>query len=280
MKIFRHGLLLLPALIGLAVIATSCDDSDAPEDPILRPSEEQLQGVWQEWKSYEVKDGKYIETPNPEGYMIEFDLKPEGKMVVSYDYGYSNVWGSTWSVNEKANLLTLENTTYRIYQLTANEMEVGANTSNNVETGETMHGDFRWIWKRLDNFHDTYATRLLGKWKLLYRYEIKDKQWVEIPLGADDEEWREYRDTGTSTYYERIGGKELRIDYDYWGAMDYANWDGIFQAYHGIDGESFNDYSAFTLNPDGTLTAYSLDFFDAGGEGVADVGRKEILVRE
>lgn len=280
MKIFRHGLLLLPAIIGLAVIATSCDDSDAPEDPILRPSEEQLQGVWQEWKSYEVKDGKYIETPNPEGYMIEFDLKPEGKMVVSYDYGYSNVWGSTWSVNEKANLLTLENTTYRIYQLTANEMEVGANTSNNVETGETMHGDFRWIWKRLDNFHDTYATRLLGKWKLLYRYEIKDKQWVEIPLGADDEGWREYRDTGTSTYYERIGGKELRIDYDYWGAMDYANWDGIFQAYHGIDGESFNDYSAFTLNPDGTLTAYSLDFFDAGGEGVADVGRKEILVRE
>lgn len=159
-------------------------------------------------------------------------------------------------------------------------MEVGANTSNNVETGETMHGDFRWIWKRLDNFHDTYATRLLGKWKLLYRYEIKDKQWVEIPLGADDEGWREYRDTGTSTYYERIGGKELRIDYDYWGAMDYANWDGIFQAYHGIDGESFNDYSAFTLNPDGTLTAYSLDFFDAGGEGVADVGRKEVLVRE
>lgn len=280
MKIFRHGLLLLPALIGLAVIATSCDDSDAPEDPILRPSEEQLQGVWQEWKSYEVKDGKYIETPNPEGYMIEFDLKPEGKMVVSYDYSYSNVWGSTWSVNEKANLLTLENTTYRIYRLTANEMEVGANTSNNVETGETMHGDFRWIWKRLDNFHDTYATRLLGKWKLLYRYEIKDKQWVEIPLGADDEGWREYRDTGTSTYYERIGGKELRIDYDYWGAMDYANWDGIFQAYHGIDGESFNDYNAFTLNPDGTLSAYSLDFFDAGGEGVADVGRKDILVRE
>lgn len=280
MKIFRHGLLLLPAIIGLAVIATSCDDSDAPEDPILRPSEEQLQGVWQEWKSYEVKDGKYIETPNPEGYMIEFDLKPEGKMVVSYDYSYSNVWGSTWSVNEKANLLTLENTTYRIYRLTANEMEVGANTSNNVETGETMHGDFRWIWKRLDNFHDTYATRLLGKWKLLYRYEIKDKQWVEIPLGADDEGWREYRDTGTSTYYERIGGKDLRIDYDYWGAMDYANWDGIFQAYHGIDGESFNDYNAFTLNPDGTLSAYSLDFFDAGGEGVADVGRKDILVRE
>lgn len=280
MKTIRHCLLLLPALIGLAVIATSCDDSDAPEDPILRPLEQQIQGVWQEWKSYEVKDGKYIETPNPEGYMIEFDLKPEGKMVVSYDYSYSNVWGSTWSVNEKANLLTLENTTYRIYRLTANEMEVGANTSNNVETGETMHGDFRWIWKRLDNFHDTYATRLLGKWKLLYRYEIKDKQWVEIPLGADDEGWREYRDTGTSTYYERIGGKELRIDYDYWGAMDYANWDGIFQAYHGIDGESFNDYDAFTLNPDGTLTAYSLDFFDAGGEGVADVGRKEILVRE
>ena len=210
--------------------------------------------------------------------MIEFDLKPEGKMVVSYDYSYSTVWGSTWSVNEKENLLTLENTTYRIHRLTANEMEVGANSSNNVETGETMHGDFRWIWKRLDNFHDTYATRLLGKWKLLHRYEIKDKQWVEIPLGADDEGWREYRDTGTSTYYERIGGKELRIDYDYWGARDYRGWENVFQSYEGIDGEPYNDYCAFTLNPDGTLTAYSLDFFDAGGEGVADVGRKDILV--
>ena len=74
MKTIRHCLLLLPALIGLAVIATSCDDSDAPEDPILRPLEQQIQGVWQEWKSYEVKDGKYIETPNPD--MIEYELRP------------------------------------------------------------------------------------------------------------------------------------------------------------------------------------------------------------
>ena len=43
--------------------------------------------------------------------------------------------------------------------------------------------------------------------------------------------------------------------------------ENVFQSYEGIDGESYNDYSAFTLNPDGTLTAYSLDFFDAGGEG-------------
>lgn len=174
----------------------------------------------------------------------------------------------------------MENTTFRIYRLTAEEMEVGANTSNNVETGETMHGEFRWIYRRFDRLHDTYATRLLGKWKLLHRYEIKDKQWVEFPLGADDEGWREFRDTGTSTYYERIGGKELRIDYDYWGARDYIGWENVFQSYEGIDGEPYNDYSAFTLNPDGTLTAYTLDFFDAGGEGVADVGRKEVLVRK
>lgn len=280
MKTIRHCLLLLPALIGLAVISTSCDNSDAPEDPILRPLEQQIQGVWQEWKSYEVKDGKYIETPNPEGYMIEYELRPGGEMVVSYDYSYSSIWGTTWSVNEKENLLTMENTTYRIYRLTADEMEIGTDTGTDVETGETRPGEFRWIYRRFDRLHDTYATRLLGKWKLLHRYEIKDKKWVETPLGADDEGWREYRDTGTSTYYERIGGKELRIDYDYWGAKDYRGWENVFQSYEGIDGEPYNDYSAFTLNSDGTLTAYSLDFFDAGGEGVADVGRKEVLVRE
>lgn len=278
MEFIKQRIFVASILLGLCVIATSCDDNGAPEDSILQPLEEHLQGVWQEWKSYEVKDGKYIETPNPENYMIEFDLRPNGKMVVSYDYTISSIWPSTWSVNEKDNMVTVENTTYRIYRLSDSEMEVGSNTSNNVETGETMHGDFRWIWKRLDNFHDTYATRLLGKWKLLRRYEIKDKQWVEIPISADDEGWREYRETGACTYYERIGGNELRIDYDYWGAMDYVNWDGVFQAYHGIDGEPYNDYVAFTVNPDGTLTAYSLDFFDAGGEGVADVGRKDILV--
>ena len=62
MKTIRHCLLLLPALIGLAVIATSCDDNDSPE-----------------WKSYEVKDGKYIETPNPD--MIEYELRPGGEGV-------------------------------------------------------------------------------------------------------------------------------------------------------------------------------------------------------
>lgn len=159
-------------------------------------------------------------------------------------------------------------------------MEIGTDTGTDVETGETRPGEFHWIYHRFDRLHDTYATRLLGKWKLLHRYEIKDKQWVELPLGADDEGWREFRDTGTSTYYARIGGKELRIDYDYWGAKDYRGWENVFQSYESIDEEPYNDYSAFTLNPDGTLTAYSLDFFDAGGEGVADVGRKDILVRE
>lgn len=37
MKTIRRYFLLLPVLIGLAVIATSCDDNDSPEDPILRP---------------------------------------------------------------------------------------------------------------------------------------------------------------------------------------------------------------------------------------------------
>ncbi len=280
MKTIRRYFLLLPVLIGLAVIATSCDDNDSPEDPILRPLEQHIQGVWQEWKNYEVKDGKYIETPNPEGHMLEHDLRPGGEMIISYSFWYSTIYAGTWSVNEKEDLLIRDNFSFRIYRLTADEMEIGANTAIDVETGETLHGEFRWIYRRFDRLHDTYATRLLGKWKLLHRYEIKDKQWVETPLGADDEGWREFRDIGTSTYYERIGGKELRIDYDYWGAKDYKGWENVFQSYEGIDGESYNDYSAFTLNPDGTLTAYSLDFFDAGGEGVADVGRKDILVRE
>ena len=45
---------------------------------------------------------------------------------------------------------------------------------------------------------------------------------------------------------------------------------------HVINGEATGDYDAFELSPDGTLTAYLLDFFDAGGEGVADVGLKEV----
>lgn len=48
MKTIRRYFLLLPVLIGLAVIATSCDDNDSPEDPILRPLEQHIQGVWQE----------------------------------------------------------------------------------------------------------------------------------------------------------------------------------------------------------------------------------------
>lgn len=51
MKTIRRYFFLLPVLIGLAVIATSCDDNDSPEDPILRPLEQHIQGVWQEWKT-------------------------------------------------------------------------------------------------------------------------------------------------------------------------------------------------------------------------------------
>ena len=280
MKKIRHYLALLPALIGLAVLTTACGDDDTPETPILRPLEQHLQGIWMEWKSYKVENGEYIETPNPEDFLAEWDLRSGGEVITNYSYSYSTIWSSTWSVNEEENLLTIEGTEFHIYRLSADEMEIGRDTGVDIETGEPLYGDLRWIYRRFDRLHDTYATRLLGKWKLLHRYEIKDKQWVEVSLGTGDEGWLEYRDTGTSTYYERIGGKELRIDYDYWGAMDYVGWENVFQAYHGIDGESYNDYTAYTLNPDGTLTAYSLNFFDAGGEGVADVGRKDILVRE
>lgn len=144
---------------------------------------------------------------------------PGGEMIISYSFWYSTIYAGTWSVNEKEDLLIRDNFSFRIYRLTADEMEIGANIATDVETGETLHGEFRWILRRFDRLHDTYATRLLGKWKLLHRYEIKDKQWVETSLGADDEGWREFRDIGTSTYYERIGGKELRIDYDYWGSQ-------------------------------------------------------------
>ena len=47
MKTIRRYFLLLPVLIGLAVIATSCDDNDSPEDPILRPLEKLRGERWQ-----------------------------------------------------------------------------------------------------------------------------------------------------------------------------------------------------------------------------------------
>lgn len=271
---------LLTAFIGLAAITTSCNNNDSFEGSILRPIEDNVQGIWTEWKCYQVLDGKYIEDPNPEKYILDYELHPGGEMTVSYSYDYSALASATWSVDENEDKITIQGNEYHIYRLTANEMEVGLDTGMNVETGEIIHGDFRWIWRRLDRFQDTYATRLMGRWRILHRYEIENREWNEIPMAETDDAWCEYRFNGTCTYYENINGRENRIDYDYWGAMDYVNWDGVFQAYHGIDGESYNDYRAFTLNPDGTMYAYTLDYFDAGGEGVADVGRKYLLARE
>ena len=67
MKTIRHCLLLLPALIGLAVIATSCDDSDAPEDPILRPLEQHHSSLSRPPGTlHRTKSGRYNNKRNPQ----------------------------------------------------------------------------------------------------------------------------------------------------------------------------------------------------------------------
>ncbi len=48
MKTIRRYFLLLPRPHRTGSYATSCDDNDSPEDPILRPLEQHIQGVWQE----------------------------------------------------------------------------------------------------------------------------------------------------------------------------------------------------------------------------------------
>lgn len=290
MRTIRHYLLLLPALIGLSALVTACNDDETPENPILRPLEQHLQGTWLLWKNYKLIDGEYVDSPFPEELLEEYDMRPGGLLVKSRNYDYSILVADTWSVDEKEALLFLGGgEPFPIYRLTADEMEIGGTKAYDVETDEWIYGDQRWVYRRIDSFSETNATKLLGKWKLLHRYEIKDKQWVETPLGQGDEGWREYHDIGTCTYYERIGSKESSIEYDNWGTLskdylgdfiDYGDLENVFLAYVSKQGGQYGYYDVITWNTDGTLTAYSLDFFMAGGEGVADVGRKDVLVRE
>ena len=86
------------------------------------------------WKNYELIDGEYVDSPFPEEFLEEYDMRPGGLLVKSRNYDYSILVADTWSVDEKEALLFLGGEPFPIYRLTADEMEIGGTKAYDVET--------------------------------------------------------------------------------------------------------------------------------------------------
>ena len=72
-------------------------------------------------------------------------------------------------------------------RLTADELEFGYDKATDYATGATQEGEFKWLFRRIDEEQKNFAERLVGRWHFSKSYEKKEGEWKEITYGIPDE---------------------------------------------------------------------------------------------
>lgn len=195
-------------LVAMAAF-TGCNDKNKDgETGILKPIAEHITGKWNIETSYAKRDGKWEESPVPEGQGQTYTIRTDGTVVstVTAADGFTTLKAGEWKTDEEAGTLTLATMTVNVLSLDANSFEMGHyGTLTDTETGETLETDFKWRLSRMDEAVKTPAEKLVGKWVFTKTYKKENGEWKEYNQYKPDEAWVEYREDGTGTNYYKAG---------------------------------------------------------------------------
>lgn len=149
---------------------TDCNDDNKNkegESTILKPIAEHITGKWGIETSYMKQDGKWVESPIPEGQEHTYTIRTDGTVVraVTAADGFTTLKAGKWNTDEEAGTLTLTTMTVDIYSLDSTSFEMGNyGKTTDTETGEEVEGDFKWRLSRMDETVKPPAEKLVGKW--------------------------------------------------------------------------------------------------------------------
>lgn len=255
--------------ITLLILASfpSCSDKENKGEDIRKPIAENLPGKWTMTKSYEKKDGEWKEVIEPEGSGHTYLFRADGSVLIvatKADH-YTNLNTRSWTASDVDEILTIRGATtelnYTLIRLTADELEFGYDKATDYATGATQEGEFKWLFRRIDEGQKNFAERLVGRWNFSKSYEKKNGEWEEITYSIPDEGWHEYTEQGTFIVYSRQGDNEHTSDPMQWKAN--AATDTV--SYKPLDSDKVSRVR-ITLKDDRTMYVfYSVNFDPATG---------------
>ena len=255
------------AMMGM-VAFTACGNKENKEEAIGKSMAENLPGKWTITKSYEKKDGEWKEVIEPEGSGTTYLFRTDGSMMSAVTYANHDTYlrSRTWAVEDHDSTLKINYKTYPVeytlMRLTADELEFGYDKATDMTTGTTQEGEFKWLFRRIDEGQKNFAERLVGRWHFSKSYEKKNGEWKEITYGIPDEGWHEYTEQGTFSTYSRQGDNEHTTDPMQWKAN--AVTDTV--SYKPLDSDKVSRVR-ITLEDDRTMYVfYSVNFDPATGE--------------
>lgn len=168
--------------LAMMTAFTGCKDNNGKDDEtgILKPIAEHITGKWNIETSYAKKDGKWEESPMPEGQGQTYTIRTDGTVMsaVTAADGFTTLKAGKWTTDEEAGTLTLATMTVNVLSLDANSFEMGQyGTNTDTETGETLETDFKWRLSRMDESVKTPAEKLVGKWVFTKTYKKENGEW-------------------------------------------------------------------------------------------------------
>lgn len=245
-----------------------CSNKKNNGEAICKPISENLPGKWTMTKSYEKKDGEWKEVIEPEGSGTTYLFRTDGSMMSAVTYANHDTYlrTLTWEAEDHKNTLKINHKAcsveYALMRLTADELEFGYDKSTDMTTGATLEGEFKWLFRRIDEGQKNFAERLVGRWHFSKSYEKKEGEWKEITYGIPDGGWYEYTEQGTFIAYSRQGDNEHTTEAMQWKAN--AATDTV--SYKPLDSDKVSRVR-ITLEDDRTMYVfYSVNFDPATGE--------------
>ena len=274
------NILAMAGCLIMMTAFTGCEDNNGKngEAGILKPIAENITGKWNIETSYAKKDGKWEESPVPEGQGQTYTIRTDGTVVsaVTAADGFTTLKAGKWTTDEEANTLTLATMTVNILSLDATSFEMGDHgKTTDTETGEELEGDFKWRLTRMDETVKTPAEKLVGKWVFTKTYKKENGVWKEYNQYKPDEAWVEYREDGTGKNYYKAGNNVHEAG----GGWSFNNTTMQIRATK-EGNEDAKVGNPITFEDDNTYsTAYTECYDPATGQIVATGEFKDVYVR-
>lgn len=147
----------------------SCSDKENKGEAIRNPIAANLPGKWTMTKSYEKKDGEWKEVIEPEGSGTTYLFRTDGSMMSAVTYANHDTYlrSLTWEAEDHKNTFKINYKAYPVeytlMRLTADELEFGYDKATDYATGATQEGEFKWLFRRIDEEQKNFAERLVGR---------------------------------------------------------------------------------------------------------------------